>query len=395
MRVLQVNTVCGSGSTGRITVALHNALRDDGQECLVAYGRGRHLPSVDAIKVSNPLAISVHAGLSRVTDRQGFYSTGATRRLLKVIEGFEPDIIHLHNLHGYYIDISLLLGALQRSGIPVVWTLHDCWAFTGHCAYFELSGCDKWQGQCHNCPQLRDYPASFLMDRSKRNYVEKRQLTASMKNITLITPSEWMAQLVEDSFLKQHRLEVIKNGIDQKVFKPTLSSFKATHNIMDRHLLLGVAGKWTQRKGLQDFIEVSKLLGPSVVVALVGVDAKQSRNLPGGFVTIGKTESASQLAAIYSAADVYFNPTYEDNYPTTNLEAASCGTPVVTYDSGGSGETVTAGRGKVVPTGNLSRAATAIRELCGSGHRVGLLQPDMDQHLMAERYLDLYRRLVQ
>src|SRR5664280_2435264 len=366
MKVLQVNSVCGRGSTGRIVVELYDALRAHGDECRVAYGRGQHDPTVDAFKIGTPLSVGVHAGLSRLTDRQGFYSPGATRRLVAEIEEFEPDVVHLHNLHGYYLNMPLLFSALQLSGARVIWTLHDCWAFTGHCTYFDFAGCDKWRTHCGNCPQKRAYPASYGLDRSKRNYDDKRRLTASMTNLTLVTPSEWLAELVGQSFLKQHPVEIIKNGVDQTVFQPTATDFKTTHGIEDKFVVLGVASRWNERKGARDFVELSRRLGPDYVIVLVGVDPALARRLPSTFITFARTESQVELASIYSVADVFFNPTYEDNYPTTNMEAICCGTPVVTYDSGGSPESVTDGLGYVVPLGDLELASQVMQQILRS-----------------------------
>ena len=392
MRVLQVNSLCGRGSTGRIAVALHDALRARGDECRVAYGRGQHDPTVDAFKIGTPLSVGVHAGLSRLTDRQGFYSPGATRRLVAEIEESKLDVVHLHNLHGYYLNMPLLFSALQLSGARVIWTLHDCWAFTGHCTYFDLAGCDKWRTHCGNCPQKRAYPASYGLDRSKRNYDDKRRLTASMTNLTLVTPSEWLAELVGQSFLKQHPVEIIKNGVDQTVFRPTATDFKTTHGIEDKFVVLGVASRWNERKGARDFVELSRRLGPDYVIVLVGVDPALARRLPSTFITFARNESQVELASMYSVADVFFNPTYEDNYPTTNLEAICCGTPVVTYETGGSPESVTGGRGAVVPQGDLDRAAMVIAEFCGQRLRTPSPQPKFDNRLMSDRYLALYDR---
>ena len=392
MKVLQVNTVCGRGSTGRIVVELHDALRARGDECRVAYGRGQHDPTVDAFKIGTPLSVGVHAGVSRLTDRQGFYSSGATRRLLAEIDEFEPEVVHLHNLHGYYLNLPLLFSALQLSGARVIWTLHDCWAFTGHCTHFEFAGCDKWQTHCGNCPQKRAYPASYGLDSSKRNYDDKRRLTASMTNLTLVTPSEWLAELVGQSFLKKHPVEIIKNGVDQTTFQPTASDFKITHGIEDKFVVLGVANQWTGSKGAYDFVTLSHRLGPDYVIVLVGVDPALARRLPSTFITLARTESQEELASIYSVADVFFNPTYEDNYPTTNLEAICCGTPVVTYETGGSPESVTGGRGAAVPQGGVDRAAEVIADICAQGLRTPSSQPEFDDRLMSDRYLALYDR---
>lgn len=394
MKVLQVNSVCGRGSTGRIVVGLHDALRARGDECRVAYGRDQHDPAVDALRIGTPMSLSVHAGLSRLTDRQGFYSSHATRRLVAEIDKFGPDVIHLHNVHGYYLNMTLLFSALQQSGAPVVWTLHDCWAFTGHCAYFDFAGCDKWRTHCGNCPQKRAYPTSYGLDSSKRNFDDKRQLTALMSNLTLVTPSNWLAGLVGQSFLKNHPVEVIRNGVNSTIFQPTVTGFRASHGIEDKFVVLGVASPWSERKGLPDFVKLNERLGPNCSIVLVGVDQDQARRLPSGIIAIERTDSARELASIYSAADAFFNPTYEDNYPTTNMEAICCGTPVVTYDTGGSPESVTEGLGYVVPVGDLERAAQALEQIRRAPRTLPFPRTQFDEGLMTTQYIDLYDRVL-
>lgn len=392
MRVLQVNSVCGRGSTGRIVVALHDALRARGDECRVAYGRGHHDPAVDAFRIGTQLSVGVHAGLSRLTDRQGFYSARATRQLLDGIEESKPDVIHLHNVHGYYLNMPLLFSALQKYRAPVIWTLHDCWGFTGHCAYFDFVRCEKWRTHCGNCPQKGAYPTSYGRDSSRRNFDEKRRLTASMPNLTLVTPSDWLAGLVSKSFLDDRPIEVIKNGVDQTTFRPTDSDFKAINGIEGKIMVLGVASPWSARKGIQDFVELSSRLTEQHVIVLVGVDATLAQRLPSSFIAIDRVDSSLELAEIYSAADIYFNPTYEDNYPTTNIEAISCGTPVITYETGGSPESVASGHGAVVPKGDLDRVAAAIADLSTQHFGPDPLNREFNEDLMRERYLSLYDR---
>ena len=331
-------------------------------------------------------------GLSRLTDRQGFYSARVPKQLLHEIEETKPDVIHLHNVHGYYLNMPLLFSALQQCRTPVIWTLHDCWAFTGHCAYFDFARCEKWRTHCRNCPQKGMYPTSYGLDNSERNFDDKRRLTAPMTNLTLVTPSDWMAKLVKQSFLRHHTVEVVRNGVDQATYRPTPSNFKEERGLQGRSVILGVASPWSERKGMRDFIELSRRLGEQYVVVLVGVGPEMARKLPSAIVSIDRTDSPSELAAIYSAADVFFNPTYEDNYPTTNLEAISCGTPVVTYDTGGSPESVTDGNGAVVPQGDVERAALFISDFRRRRFRTTSQQLRFGNRLMTDRYLALYGR---
>lgn len=395
MRVLQVNSVCGRGSTGRIVVALHDALRARGDECRVAYGRGHHDPAVDAFRIGTQLSVGVHAGLSRLTDRQGFYSARATRQLLDEIEESKPDVIHLHNVHGYFLHLPSLFEGLERSRARVIWTLHDCWAFTGHCAYFDFVGCDKWRTHCGKCPQKHAYPASYVQDNSSRNFKDKRELTSALLDLTLVTPSSWLAGLVSESFLKGRPVKVIRNGVDQNVFRPTRSDFRSRHSIEENFVVLGVASPWSARKGLNDFVDLRGRLADDYAIVLVGINPKTAANLPSGIIAIERTDAPTDLAAIYSAADVFVNPTYEDNYPTTNVEAISCGTPVVTYDTGGSPESVVGRRGIVIPQGDIDGAVAAIKELRGRTFRSGAPDREYGDLAMSSEYLDLYDGQVQ
>lgn len=338
MKIFQINTVCGTGSTGRIAVDIAQVLQKEGHTSCIAYGRGNAPSDVDSFKIDSKEEVYLHAALSRFTDAQGLYSTSATKRLIQKIRDYDPDIIHLHNIHGYFLNYKVLFQFLSRYNKPIVWTLHDCWAFTGHCAYFDYVHCDFWKTECHDCPQKDTYPTSWLMDRSRENFRLKKSLFTGIKNLTIVTPSHWLAGLVKQSFLKEYPVEVIHNGIDLNVFKPTPSDFRKKYHIEDKKIILGVASPWTPRKGLKDFIKLAELVDEETRIVLVGLNDKQSKRLPENIIGIKRTNNPKELAGIYTAADVFFNPTYEDNYPTTNLEALACGTPVVTYNTGGSPE---------------------------------------------------------
>lgn len=338
MKVFQINTVCGTGSTGRIAVDIAHVLQKEGHACCIAYGRGNAPSDVDSYKIDSPREVYAHAFLSRLTDRQGLYSTAATGRLIKKIREYDPDIIHLHNIHGYYLNYKVLFQFLSQYNKPIVWTLHDCWPFTGHCAYFDFVHCDKWKTGCHHCPQKNTYPTSWLLDRSRENFELKKSLFTGIKNLHIVTPSHWLAGLVKQSFLKEYPVEVIHNGIDLNVFKPTPSDFRKKYHLEDKKIILGVASPWTPRKGLKDFIKLAELVDEGTRIVLVGLNDKQLKKLPENIIGIKRTNNPQELAGIYTTADVFFNPTYEDNYPTTNLEALACGTPMVTYNTGGSPE---------------------------------------------------------
>ena len=353
MKVFQINSVCGVGSTGRIVCDIKQTLEANSDKCQIAYGRGYYDDS-DCIKIESDLVFKAHVFFSRITDRQGFFSTSATKRLVRSIEHFNPDIIHLHNLHGYYLDIRVLFEFLKKYGKPVVWTLHDCWAFTGHCAYFSFAKCDKWKTGCGQCPQKTAYPASFLLDDSKKSYAEKKRLFTGVKNLNIVTPSNWLNNLVKESFLGEFPVYTINNGIDLSVFNPVDSNFKEKNNLRGKKIVLGIANIWEKRKGLDDFITLSKMLPDDFKIVLVGLTEKQIAALPSNIMGITRTSNISELVELYSVADVFVNPTMEDNFPTVNIEAIACGTPVITYNTGGSGEMLNEKCGVVVEAGDVN-----------------------------------------
>ena len=366
MKILQINSVCGVGSTGRIAADLHASLTENGVDSRIAYGRGEALRCDAAIRIGTVWDNYRHVAKTRLLDRHGFSSRGATRRFLRGVEEFGPDLIHLHNIHGYYLHIGELFGWLKRAGLPVVWTLHDCWPFTGHCAYYDYAGCSRWESGCRRCPQKRAYPASLLADASSRNYADKRRLFTGVDRLTLVTPSVWLAGEVGRSFLKDYPVRVIPNGIDLTAFRPTeeIGAVRRRFGIREEDcLLLGVAGVWEARKGLPYLLELLNRLGGGYRLMLVGMDEKQRAALPAGAIGIGRTDSVEELAALYSAADMLVNPTLEDNFPTVNLEALACGTPVVTFRTGGSVESVDDATGRVADKGGPESLAAAVRDI--------------------------------
>ncbi|MBS5479305.1 MAG: glycosyltransferase, partial [Coriobacteriia bacterium] len=295
-----------------------------------------------------------HGVRTRLFDRMGFYSRRDTARLLARLDEIDPDVVHLHNLHGYYVNVEMLFGWLAGHRCKALWTLHDCWALTGHCAHFTYVGCEQWKAGCARsepCPQLGTYPKTLCRTACARNFEDKRRVFTSVppERMTLITPSHWLAGLVEESFLKDYPVEVRHNTIDTSVFRPTASDFRERHGIGDRFMVLGVASPWTERKGLSDFVRLAgELDSDRFAVVLVGLSRRQMKSLPAGVVGLGRTSSARELAAIYTAADAFFNPTVEDNFPTVNLEAEACGTPVITFDTGGCAETIAMAESRVV-----------------------------------------------
>lgn len=392
MKIFQINTVCGTGSTGRIAVDIAHVLQKEGHTSCIAYGRGQAPADVDSYKIDSLREVYAHALLSRLTDRQGLYSTAATGRLIQKIREYDPDIIHLHNIHGYYLNYDVLFRFLSAYDKPVVWTLHDCWPFTGHCAYFDFVHCDKWKEGCYHCPQKSSYPASCFLDRSRKNYDLKKALFTKVEKFCIVTPSHWLAGLVKESFLGKYPVKVIHNGIDLHIFKPTSSNFRRENGLESYKIILGVASPWTPRKGLSDFIKLSKMMDDHTRIVLVGLSDRQIKKLPPHIIGIKRTNNPQELAGLYTTADVFFNPTYEDNYPTTNLESLACGTPVVTYNTGGSPESV-GENGAVVDKGDIDAAyKTLVKQMDRSITNVPL--DKIDKNKLFQNYISIYNSVL-
>ncbi len=343
MKILMINSVCGIRSTGRICTDIADELVSEGHEVKIAYGR-EIVPEKYkkyAVTIGTNLDQKFHGLRTRLLDEHGFGSKRATERFLKWAEAYSPDLLWLHNIHGYYINVEMLFEWIKKHpDMQVKWTLHDCWAFTGHCTHFMVEKCEKWKTHCAECVQKQRYPSSLLKDNCQNNFDRKKAAFTGVKNLKLITPSQWLADLVKQSFLREYPVEVHHNTIDTSVFKPTPSDFRNQYHLQGKKVILGVASAWGERKGLNDFIKLSEMIDDRYAIVLVGLNEKQIKRIPEKIIAIGRTNNAKELAEIYTAADVFFNPTYEDNYPTVNLEAEACGTPVVTYCTGGAPETI-------------------------------------------------------
>lgn len=295
---------------------------------------------------------AIHYIWGRTIGYNGCFSWFSTQRLIAKLKKHHVDILHLHNLHGYCINFPSLFRYIKKENINVIWTLHDCWAFTGHCPHFDMIGCDKWKTQCNKCPQYGAYPASCFDD-SKHMHKLKKKWFTSVENMTLVTPSQWLAGLVKKSFLKNYPVEVINNGIDLEVFKPTDNDFRKKYLCEDKILLLGVASNWNVRKGLDVFIELANRLDNKFQIVLVGTDENVDKQLSENIISIHRTQNQVELAQIYTAADLFINPTREENYPTVNMEALACGTPVLTFNTGGSPEIIDCTCGSVVKKNDI------------------------------------------
>lgn len=369
MRIVQINGGA-KGSTGKIMMGIAEVARAQGHEVMCASPITTTNRDADEncgyYRIGTFYSRRVSVALARITGFNGCFAWIETYKLLKKIDKFQPDIIQLHNLHNSYINLPMLFSYIKKRNIPTVWTLHDCWAFTGQCPHFMLVKCDKWKTGCHNCPQYKEYPVS-LYDNTKRMWNLKKRWFTGIKNMTIVTPSKWLAELVKESYLKEYSVQVINNGIDLKVFCPTQSNFRQDYNIApEKHIILGVSFAWSYKKGLDCFVDLAKILNDDYQIVLVGTDEKIDKELPRNIISIHRTQNQKELAAIYTAADVFVIPTREDNYPTVNLEAVACGTPVVTFDTGGSPETIDETIGIVVPVDDMQKLKLAIVDLCHS-----------------------------
>lgn len=363
MNILFINCTCGIGSTGKIAARQAAEYKKQGHIVKIAYGRGEDIPSeVEpfAVKIGSKMDLLEHIAATRIFDNHGLASKKATEKFLRWAEEFSPDLLWLHNIHGYYINYELLFKWIKkRPEMEVKWTLHDCWAFTGHCVHFESEKCYKWKTECNNCPLSHTYPSSLFMDNSKQNFQKKKASFQGVPKLRIITPSKWLANLVNDSFLQEYPVSVQYNTIDTNVFCPKPSGFKEEINAGNRFVILGVASEW-YNKGFEDFIKLATILGERYLVVLVGLSKKQKEILPMNMIGLERTLNQEKLAEIYTAADVFVNLTYQDTYPTVNLEAQACGTPCITYRTGGSPESVP--EQNVVEQGDILGIAELIRQ---------------------------------
>lgn len=395
-RVLQINVVANSGSTGRIAEGIGTLAQTNGFESYIAYGRWALPSSSHLVKIGGKADYLWHGIESRIFDNHGLASRRATRNFLKAVDEINPSIIHLHNIHGYYLNYPMLFQYLAEKKIPVVWTLHDCWAFTGHCAYYDFCGCDRWKTQCHHCPQKKTYPASFLFDRSQKNFADKKHFFTMPENMTIVSVSQWLADQVSGSFLQNYPCEVIYNGIDTDVFHPyNQNEIKAKFGWIDKKILLGVASTWSPRKGLTDFIELSSLLPEDYLIVLVGLSAKQQKNLPSNVIGISKTESATDLAQLYSAADVVLNLSKEETFGLTTVEGFACGTPGIAYNKTASPELFIPETGFIVNTMEEILHALQIILSKGKENYIEICRQHALKNYRKQNRLDDYIRLYQ
>ena len=395
MKVIQLNTTCGSGSTGKICRAISEIISRDGIENYIFYTQGNsdyHLGR----KYASRGYKKIQALKSRIFGNVGFNSHYATWRLIRSLDAINPDLVHIHNIHGHDCNLSMLLRYLKKKNTRILWTFHDCWVFTGSCPYYTMAGCDRWKGDCSPCPQIRQ--TSWFFDRSKTLFQKKKELLEGL-DLTIITPSHWLADQVKQSFLKDYPVQVIHNGIDLSVFKPTESDFRQKYHIGDKKIVLGVAFGWGTRKGLDVFCRLAETLGEQYQIVLVGTDEAADKKLPDNIISIHRTNNQRELAQIYSAADVFANPTREENFPTVNIESLACGTPIITFRTGGSPEIIDETCGSVVPCDDVEAMEREIRRVCEEKPfaREACIRraAEFDMWKKFGEYVELYREMAQ
>ena len=397
MKVFQINAV-PYGSTGSMMNQLADAMEKQGHQVLCTTGfTWKKCSRPDHFITSNIIEKSLHIHLARITGRLGCFSRAATRRMLRRMDEFAPDVIHLHNLHGWFVNLPMLFEYIREKKIPVIWTLHDCWSFTGHCAHYDGIGCEKWKTGCYSCPLFCRYPRAYF-DYSKTMYRLKKEWFSGVEDLTIVTPSQWLANQVRQSFLADYPVRVIHNGIDLKVFSPDCGENQICDSLSGKHIVLGVAYAWDDKKGLDVLIELDRRLPENYIIVLVGTDEHVERLLPKDIVSIRRTQNREELAQLYAAADVFVNPTREDNFPTVNMEALACGTPVVTFNTGGSPEIPDESCGTVVQKNDIGAMEQQILRICEnqpySKDACTARAATFPQERTIEQYLCLYRSKV-
>lgn len=400
-KVLFINPAKNYGSTGKIVEQIGLLTESKGWDACLVHAARYDCPSkLKCIKAGTNFTEKWHALMAQLFDRQGLHSYGTTKRVIQQIKEYKPNIIHLHNVHGYFLNYPLLFEYLSAADVPVVWTMHDCWSFTGHCTYYDLVGCEKWKTGCHHCTNLRNYPQSIWLDRSAQNYALKKSVFTSVKNITMVPVSEWLGDMTRQSFMGKYPIHVIHNGIDTSVFRIKEHSLRQKLNLEGKFVVLGVSSNgFAGRKGLNDFIDLSNKLPEEFKIIMIGLKEDEFNQLPDKIIGMKRTSNVDELVDYYNLADVLINPTYSDNFPTTNIESLACGTPVITYRTGGSPEAIDEKTGVVVAQGNLVALANAIIQMkdkpLSSTDCRKRAEENFDKDKCFEEYIELYEELLE
>ena len=402
-KLLQINVDATNGSNGGVARYIGDLVYDKGWESYLFYGRNSIASKTSKIfRIGNGIDIIMHGLESLLLGNHGLASRRVTKRLIRKIKEISPDIIHLHNIHGYFLNYKILFDYLNNSSIPVVWTFHDCWPFTGHCAHFVTKKCNKWQDHCMECPLIHSYPKSLVIDNSFKNFDIKKELFTSNSNITITTVSEWLGDLVKQSFFKDKPIEVITNGVDHNVFRyRDPSRIRNQYDIQNDIVLLGVASTWTKEKGLEDYIKLSKKLPDSFKIILIGLSESQLNHIPANIIGVKRTSNLDELVEFYSACDISLNLSYQETFGLTTIEAMSCGAPCIVYDTTASPELVTNETGVIVPAGDINKLYDAILQIMNCGGRsnfsINCINRVNKNYLSScnyQKYVDLYYKLL-
>ena len=403
MKLLQINSCLGVQSTGRISEGIGDVARTKGWNTYIAHGaRYVGTTKMQSYQIGSKCSEYLHYVKSLLLDSHGLGSRLATRRLVNQIKEIKPDIIHLHNIHGYYLNYEILFEYLAQSGIPVVWTLHDCWSFTGHCAHFVSVNCMKWKKQCFQCPLTQRYPKA-LVDNSIRNFKLKKSLIDKLQGqLTIVPVSAWLATQTEQSFFSHQRIEYIYNGIDVSSFSP-----QNTHNVISKYrlegktVLLGAATAWSEAKGFSDYIALRQKLSSNYVIIMVGLSEDKIEELPDGIIGIKRTQSVQELAELYSTADIVLSLSRAETFGLTVVEGMACGTPAIVYNNTAAPELITNTTGLIVEnTGDIDGLVVAIKEIEQHGKKYyseacrKRVEEYFDKDKCFLKYVDLYNKIL-
>lgn len=398
--LLQINVDANNGSNGSIARDIGTIALSKGWESYLAYGR-RHIPcDSQLIRIGNPLDVKIHGLLTRLFDLHGLGSVITTKLFLRKVRKIKPDIIHLHNIHGYFINYRLLFKYLKKENIPIVWTFHDCWPFTGHCGYFEMYNCDKWKTQCKNCPAVHAYPNSWFFDRSAQSHKLKKQLFTSLPDITIATVSKWLQGLTQQSFFNKYPIRVIYDGIDTDSFCPRSSNLREQYGLEGKVVLMSAAANWTDAKGWSDYVKLSAMMPADYIIMLLGVTNEQKKNLPQNIIGVPRVEGKNALAEYYTMADILLNLSYQETFGMTTAEAMACGTPGISYNVTACPELITPETGIVVEAGDMLQILDAIAAIKKNGkahYSKACRQRVLDNFNFKEvnkQYFDIYEEIL-
>lgn len=404
MNIIQINLTYGIGSTGKIMKDLNDIIEKTGNCGFMVAGY-----SIENKSDSNLFCLNRGDYLnkmrkdiliSRITGEMGYRYIEKTKEAIKWIDSKDPDIIHLHNIHGDWINIKILFEYLKEKDVPVVWTMHDCWPFTGRCSHFENFGCYEWKRGCKVKCKNKVYPLTYFFDKSEKIWNDKYNWFRGIHKMQLVTPSDWLGKFIQDSFLKDYPVMTIHNGIDTATFRPLIKNSKYLKDVKNKKIILGVANSWSEKKGLLDFFELSNLLDQKIYqIVIVGLNKRQMKMIPKSIIGIERTNNQEELVVLYSRAHVFVNPTYQDNFPTTNLEALACGTPIVTYNTGGSPECLIDNNvGYMINKGEINKLALKIKEICSISKDDIMIsnigKKYFDKNVCFNLYMQLYKRLI-